>query len=122
MRGGLPANPADATAADVPSDGLLVQAGPVNPTVPCNCTAFAGLIYEIADGVTASDLRLEVAPKSATTPVATLELCLLANPPLSAKQGGPLPDARNYNRKQHQAPSLAAGDSSFTFHVGSLVS
>jgi hypothetical protein len=120
--GGLPANPADATAADVPSDGLLVQAGPVNPTAPCNCTAFAGLIYEIADGVTASDLTLKVAPNSATTPVATLEMCVLANPTFTAKQGGPLTDAPNYNCKQHEAASLAAGDSSFTFHVGSLVS
>src|SRR4051794_7166542 len=119
--GGLPANPADA-AADVPSDGLLVQAGPVNPTAPCSCTAFAGLIYELADGLTATDLTLKVAPNSATTPVATLELCVLANPTFAAQQGGALADAPGYDCKQHQTASLAAGDSTFTFHVGSLVS
>jgi hypothetical protein len=119
--GGLPANPADA-AADVPSDGLLIQAGPVNPTSPCNCTAFAGLIYEIPDDLTATDLTLKVAPNSGTTPVATLELCVLPSPSLKTQQGGPLSDAPNYDCKVHESASLGATDSSFTFHVASLVS
>lgn len=119
--GGSPANPATAQA-DVPPDGLLVQAGPVNPTSPCGCTAYAGLVYELTDGVTASDLTLKVAPNSATTPVATLELCTLVNPTLNAEQGGPLGDAPAYDCKDHATASLGSGDSSFTFHVGSLVS
>lgn len=119
--GGLPANPASA-AADVPDDGLLVQAGPVNPTAPCNCTAFAGLVYELADGTTATDLTLKVAPNSATTPVASLELCGLVNPTLDTEQGGAMADAPDFDCKQHESASLGAGDSSFTFHVGSLVS
>jgi hypothetical protein len=119
--GGLPVNPAT-VSSDVPKDGLLVQAGPVNPTSPCNCTAFAGLVYEIADGLTASDLTLKVAPQSATTPVATLQVCALVNPTLTPEQGGPLTDAPDYDCKQHATASSSAGDSSFTFHVGSLVS
>lgn len=119
--GGLPANPA-AAQADVPGDGLLVQAGPVNPTAPCNCTAYAGLVYELTDGFTASDLTLKVAPHSATTPVAKLELCVLVNPGLNTEQGGPLTDAPDYDCTKHATASLGAGGSSFTFHVGSLVS
>src|SRR4051794_20886664 len=116
--GGLPANPADAQA-DVPSNGLLVQSGPVDPTSPCNCTAYAGLVYELADGLTASELTLKVAPNSATTPVATLEVCPLLSPGLRTEQGGPLDDAPEYDCKQHAKASVS--DSTFTFHVGPLV-
>ena len=120
--GGLPLNPATATAADVPADGLLIQSGPVNPTSPCNCTALAAVIYELKDGTTASDLTLKVAPNSGTTPVATLELCALVNAGMRSEQGGPLGDAPDYDCKHHETATLGAGDSSFTFHVGSLVS
>jgi hypothetical protein len=120
--GGLPLSPADATAADVPADGLLVQSGPINPTSPCNCTALAAVIYELKDGTTATDFTLKVAPNSGTTPVATLELCPLVNAGLHSEQGGPLGDAPDYDCKHHESAALGAGDSSFTFHVGSLVS
>jgi hypothetical protein len=119
--GGLPLNPADING-DVPSDGLLVQAGPVNPTSPCGCTALAGLIYELADNTTATDLTLKVAPNSATTPVASLELCPLVNATLNAEQGGALGDAPDYDCKQKTTGSLDANGTSVTFHVGPLVS
>jgi len=119
--GGLPVNPASVNG-DVPANGLLIQAGPVNPTAPCSCVAMAGLVFELADGTTATDLTLKVAPNSGTTPVATLELCTLVNPTLDAEQGGALADAPDYDCNKHADASLGTGGSTFTFHVGSLVS
>jgi hypothetical protein len=119
--GGLPVNPSTVNA-DVPADGLLVQAGPVNPTSPCGCTALAGLVFELSDGTTATDLTLKVAPNSGTTPVATLELCTLVNPTLDAEQGGALGDAPDYDCTHKATAALSSGGSSFTFHVASLVS
>jgi hypothetical protein len=118
--GGLPANPTDAVV-DVPKGGLLIQAGPVDPTAPdCKCTAFAGLIYELGQDM-ATELTLKVAPNTATTPVATLELCAITDASLDIESGGPMTDAPAFDCKKHAMASLDAGGKSFKFTVGSLI-
>src|SRR5207253_242273 len=82
----LPAPP------DVPARGLLVQGG--GGGAP---TAIAAVLYELDSGATAGTLTLAVAPNSATTPGATLQLCPLLQPINHAEQGGPMADAPPYN-------------------------
>src|SRR5216117_3165992 len=101
---GLTAGPAGATAPrdqgwwtvtnplpappDVPARGLLVQGG--GGGAP---TAFAAVLYELEPGATASTLTLAIAPNTATTPSATLQLCALLQPIVHPEQGGPTTDA-----------------------------
>src|SRR5437763_4417601 len=76
---------------DVPSDGLLVQGGTQGPS------AFAALVYSFSPGSTVGPLTLTIAPNSATSPGAKLEVCPLANGTINADQGGPMKDAPHYN-------------------------
>lgn len=87
---------------DVPADGLLIEGG-----ADASPTAFAGLVYQLPAGVTASRLTLTVASNSATTPASSLELCPLTNPAVIADHGGPMSDAPTYRctRKVTAAPS-----------------
>jgi len=110
--GGLPVAPP--AAPDVPSDGLLVQAGPSGPS------AYAALVYDLPADATAQSLTLQLAPGTLPSAAPTLTLCGLRQPSFAAQQGGPMSDAPAYDCG-HTASAILDG-SSFTFRVGSLVS
>ena len=114
---------------DVPAKGLLVQ-GPT-PTTPSSAAAsapvsppsspfaYAGLVYYLPIGATASTLSLTVAANSATTPMATLELCPLVNPVLNPEEGGPMADAPPYDCT-HNVTAAPSG-SAYQFQISNLV-
>jgi len=88
-------------APDVPTRGLLVQGG--GGGAP---TAFAAVLYELDPGTTAGTLTLAIAPNTATTPSATLQVCGLLQPIVHPDQGGPMSNAPPYDcsRKATAAP------------------
>ena len=107
---------------DVPPDGLLVQSGPSGPLAPCACVAIAAVVYELPSGSIASELTLKVAPNSATTPVATLDLCALTTTTISSEQGGPMADAPDYDCSKKVTAALDTGGTTFKFSVAKLAS
>jgi hypothetical protein len=118
------------TPPDVPAKGLLVQ-GPSASTpasaptaaapTPASSSpvAYAGLVYYLPIGATASTLTLTVAANSASTPMATLELCPLVNPVLNPEQGGPIADAPPYDCTHNV--SAGPNGSAYQFQVSDLV-
>ena len=112
--GGSPAPPA---SPDVPPGDLLVEGG----MAASSPTAFAALVYQLAPGATVGTLSLQVAPRSATTPDATLELCALANPAISADEGGPMADAPSYDCHGSVTAQPASSGDTYRFQVSSLV-
>ena len=88
-------------APDVPARGLLVQAG--GGGAP---TAFGAVLYELDPGTTAYTLTLAIAPNTASTPTATLQVCPLLQPIVHPDQGGPMSNAPPYDcsRKASAAP------------------
>lgn len=100
--------------SDVPPDGLLVQGGPQTPT------AYAGLIYDVEPGLSLDKLVLKVAPTSATTPNATLQLCPLKTPYLKTERGGPMADAPAYDCTSSAKAAPGADGSTYTFVVSKL--
>ena len=113
---------------DVPAKGLLVQ-GPTQatpasaPVSPASSpVAYAGLVYYLPFGATASTLTLTVAANSATTPMATLELCPLVNPVLNPEEGGPIADAPPYDCTHNVSTGPnTAGTTTYQFKVSDLV-
>jgi hypothetical protein len=104
------------TPPDVPAQGLLVQGGTSGSPV-----AYAGLVYDLPIGATASTLTLTIAPNSVTTPDATLELCPLVNPVLNPEQGGPSSDAPAYSCTNSVSAVPNSQGSAYQFNVSGLV-
>jgi hypothetical protein len=100
---------------DVPARGLLVQGG--GGGAP---TAIAAVLYELNSGATAGTLTLAVAPNSATTPGATLQLCPLLQPINHGEQGGPMTDAPPYNCA-HSVTAAPGADKTYKFPASGLV-
>ena len=105
------------TSPDVPAQGLLVEGG-----LPGSPVAFSALTYTLPSGATASTLTLTIAPKSATTPDATLELCPLIDPVFKPVQGGPSSGAPPYNCAHSVSAVPNAKASSYQFEISTLVS
>jgi hypothetical protein len=105
------------TPPDVPAKGLLVE-GPSTSTSP---VAYAGLVYYLPLGATASTLTLTIAAKSATTPNATLELCPLVNPVLNPEQGGPIADAPPYDCSHSVKAAPNSAGSAYEFKISPFV-
>jgi hypothetical protein len=103
------------TPTDVPAKGLLVEGPPSKPV------AYAGLVYNLPVGATASTLTLTVAANSVTTPKATLELCPLVNSVLNPAQGGPSTDAPPYSCTHSVSAAPNAAGSAYKFDVSQLV-
>jgi hypothetical protein len=111
-----PVGPLPVPAPGVPADGLLVQGGPNTPI------AFAALTYDLDPTVTASKLTLTVAPASATTPAAQVEVCPLDSPTFSPAQGGSMADAPTYDCSAKVTAGPNADGTAYEFSVSSLVS
>jgi hypothetical protein len=79
------------------------------------------LVYYLPIGATASTLTLNVAPNSASTPMATLELCPLVNPVLNPEEGGPSTDAPPYDCTHNVSAGPNTGGTAYQFQVSSLV-
>lgn len=107
---------------DVPSNGLLIEGGPTSAkgAADTGATAYAALIYELPAGANVSPLTLSVAPSTATTPSAALELCPLTTQQFQPEAGGPISDAPSYDCTKNV--TAAAASSSYQFDVSSLVS
>lgn len=101
---------------DVPSRGLLVQAGPGGMPI-----AFAALLWELDPGTTAGQLTLTVAPNSVTTPASKLQLCQLLQPINHPEQGGPMSDAPPYNCGKAVTASPSADGKTYQFDASGLV-
>ena len=108
--------PVAAPTTDVPEDGLLVQGSPAGPS------AYSALVYEIAAGATANQLVLTLDPDAASTPAASLQLCVLVTPAIQPAQGGPMADAPPYDCAQEVTASPADDGTTYTFDVVALVS
>ena len=124
--GGVPQagiNPS-APPPDVPTNGLLVEGGSGSATgaSDSNPTAFAAVVYQLAQGDTATTLTLNVTSGSATTPSVTLELCPLANPALKAEQGGPMSDAPTFNCSTNATSQASSSGGSFKFDISKFAS
>lgn len=105
---------------DVPSGGLLVEGGPgsASGNGDTGAVAYAGLLYELAQGDTATTLTLTVAPQSATTPTATLQLCPLTVQGFRSEAGGPMSDAPPYDCTT--GVTAAQTSNAYEFNVSSL--
>lgn len=120
--GGLGAPAAPPAPPDVPSNGLLVEGGPMSSAGAgdAGAAALAALTYVLPDGATAGKLTLTVAPNSATTPSSTVELCPLTSQNFQPEEGGPMSDAPSYNCARNVTAAAASG--SYQFDVSSLLS
>ena len=106
--------PGSATAPDVPANGLLVQGGPSSPD------AYAALVFNVPDGVSAGQLTLKLASNALSTSGVTLQVCPLENPVIKVEQGGPMSDAPAYDCS---APATAtASGGAYTFDVSTFTS
>ena len=109
------------TPPDVPAQGLLVE-GPSNSQGPSSApVAYAGLVYYLPVNASASTLTLTVATNSASTPMATLELCPLVNPVLNPEQEGPSSDAPPFDCTHNVSAAPNAAGSTYKFQVSQLV-
>jgi hypothetical protein len=117
---------------DVPAKGLLVEGpsgsavGGATSSTPVGGTssaplAYAGLVYYLPIGATASTLTLSVTKNSASTPMATLELCPLVNPVLNPEEGGPSTDAPPYDCTHNVSAGPNTGGTAYQFQVSNLV-
>jgi hypothetical protein len=113
---GAPAPVPAVTPPDVPAGGLLVQGGAADPT------AFAGLVYEPAEGATPQRLVLKVVSPSATTPGAVLKLCPLTTSSLNAEQGGPIADAPTYDCTRSVTAAPDDDGAGYTFNLRAVAS
>lgn len=109
---------------DVPSNGLLIQGGlqSVSGQSDTGAVAYGALSYPIPYGSTPGTLTLSVAANSATTPMATLELCKLTSDNFRPEQGGPASDAPTFNCATHVTAPPGSGGSYYRFDITSLVS
>lgn len=113
---------APAPPSDVPSNGLLIEGGPTTSSGAgdSGASAYAALSYDLPDGATVGKLTLTVAPNSATTPSATLELCPLTTQSFQAEDGGPMSDAPSYSCARNTTAPQTSG--SYQFDVSTIVS
>lgn len=100
---------------DVPPDGLLVQGGPA-PNEPI---AYAALSFSLAPDERPRALTLTVAAMSASTPSATIALCLLSEP-FTPAQGGPMADAPTFDCADVVVASPSADGDRYEFDVSAL--
>jgi hypothetical protein len=103
---------------DVPAHGLLVEGGPDSSSP----TALAAVVYQLPANAKAGQLTLTVAPNSATTPAATLELCPLSNAAVIVEYGGPMSDAPSYKCSTKVTASPSSDGKQYNFKVASVVS
>jgi hypothetical protein len=103
---------------DVPAHGLLVEGGPDSSSP----TALAAVVYQLPANAKAGQLTLTVAPNSATTPAATLELCPLSNAAVIVEYGGPMSDAPSYKCTSKVTASPSSDGKQYSFKVASIVS
>lgn len=113
---GAPAPVPAVTPPDVPAGGLLVQGGATDPA------AFAGLVYEPAEGATPQQLVLKVVSPSATTPGAVLKVCPLTSPSLNAEQGGPIADAPAFDCTRSVTAAPDDDGTGYTFNLRAVAS
>lgn len=113
---GVTAPAAPPAPPDVPAEGLLVEGGPA-ATSPL---AYAAVLYELSSGETATTLTLDVAPQSATTPNATLEICPLTHASFQSEQGGPMSDAPAYSCAKNVTAQPSASGNSYKFAVSRI--
>lgn len=102
---------------DVPSKGLLVESD-----INGSPLAYAALVFELPTSSEPSTLALNVAPNSATTPNATIELCPLLQPTLKAEEGGPSADGPSYDCSTPISATPDAAGTVYRFDVSSLPS
>lgn len=110
--GGVAPAPA---SPDVPSDGLLVQGGPAGSPV-----AYAALRYALPSGTAARSLTLSVAPNSASTPLATLEVCPLRQPEFQPAQGGAMNAAPAYTCATKVTAAPGSNGTDYRFDLAGL--
>jgi hypothetical protein len=112
--GSVLGSPAPPPPPDVPADGLLIEGGADGTP-----TAFAAAVYELPDGSAPVTLTLAVAPSSATTPAATLELCPLTSAVIVREHGGPMADAPTYRCARKVTASPSPDGTQYAFNVAS---
>lgn len=117
---GLPGPPAP---PDVPADGLLVEGGTSSTPGAQNSapTAYAALAYPLAPGSTVGKLTLPVAPASASTPNATLQLCPLKSSGFFPQQGGPIAEGPAFDCSRNVAAEPSADGTTYAFDAATLV-
>ncbi|HEX4538753.1 MAG TPA: hypothetical protein VH112_00780 [Acidimicrobiales bacterium] len=120
------------TQPGVPAKGLLIE-GPGGPAAGGTASrapaggkssaplAYAGLVYDLPTGATATTLTLTVAANSASTPTAKLELCPLVKPDLNPEQGGPSADAPPYDCTHNVSAGPNSVGKTYQFQVSNLV-
>lgn len=120
--GSVEGSPTPPPPPDVPARGLLVEGGAQSTTGKGNTapTAFGAVVIQLPVGTSARRLSLTVAPNSATTPSAQLELCPLANPALPVEYGGPMADAPIYNCTHNVTAGASSDGSHYIFNVASI--
>jgi S-DNA-T family DNA segregation ATPase FtsK/SpoIIIE len=107
---------------DVPSGGLLVEGGAssVSGGADTAGTAYGAVVYLLAPGQRPAALTLDVAPGSATTPAAALELCPLSSSAINAEQGGPMSDAPGFSCSTNVVAQPSAAGDSYSFDLSKL--
>ena len=103
-----------AVAPDAPPDGIVVQGGA--PEV----LAYGAVGFSLTGDEVPESLLLRVAPDSASTPGATLALCLLTEP-FTPVQGGPMTDAPAYDCDRAVDAEPSDDGTTYTFEVATLV-
>ncbi|HET9732307.1 MAG TPA: hypothetical protein VFP54_06480 [Acidimicrobiales bacterium] len=120
--GGIPGEPSLPAPPDVPAKGLLVEGGAGSSAGARDSgpVAFSALVYQLGPGASARSLTVQVAPQSATTPDAILQLCPLTTPAFAPEQGGPSSDAPAYDCGRNSKASPSANGARYTFDVAPL--
>ena len=104
-------------SGDVPTNGLLVES-----EMNGQPTAFSALVYQLPDGAVPSTLTLAIAPSSATTPSAKLEICPLKSPVITTDAGGPMSDAPAYDCTHNVSTTPESDGSGYRFNVAGMES
>ena len=122
--GSVMGSPTLSPPSDVPTKGLLIEGSPSSTAGAADSgpTAFGAVVYDIPFGATVGALTLSVAPNSATTPSATLEMCPLTNPFIQSEYGGPTSDAPAFDCAKYVTANPSSSGNSYTFNVANLVS
>lgn len=116
--GSVLGSPTPPPPPDVPAHGLLVEGGSDSSSP----TALAAVVYQVPANAIAGQLTLTVAPNSATTPAATLQLCPLSNAAVNVEYGGPMSDAPTYKCSTKVTASPSPDGKQYSFKVASIVS
>jgi hypothetical protein len=79
------------------------------------------VVYELPENATAGTLTFPIAPTTATTPAATLQLCPLAHPAIQLEQGGPMGDAPSFDCTTSVQTGPNAAATAYQFNAAGLV-